>query len=65
MLTIQKPTVRLIGIDGNAFVLIGACRVAAKKSGWSDERIKDLTTEMMSGDYDNLLITATKHFEVL
>jgi len=60
----NKPTVTLVGRDGNAFAIIGACRAAARKAGWDAERIAALVAEMMGGDYDNLLCVAMKHFDV-
>ena len=60
----EKPTVQLIGQDGNAFAIIGACRRAAKKAGWAQEQIDQFCEEAMSGDYENVLRTAMKYFEV-
>jgi hypothetical protein len=60
----ERPTVKLIGNDGNAFAIIGACTKAARRAGWDKERIDALREEMMAGDYDDLLATAMKHFEV-
>jgi hypothetical protein len=60
----KKPKVKLIGRDGNAFSILGFCHQAAKKANWTDEQWKLVQTEMMSGDYDNLLRTATEHFKV-
>ncbi len=60
----MKPTVKLIGIDGNAFMIIGACVKAAKKAKWDAKEIDDLMKEFTSGDYNNLLTVACKHFEV-
>lgn len=54
----KKPTVKLTGRDGNAFVILGACRKAAKDAKWTTEQIEEAT----SGDYDNLLLVA--YFEV-
>ena len=31
----SKPTVKLIGTDGNAFSILGLAIRAAKKAGWS------------------------------
>ena len=59
-----KPTVELIGRDGNAFAIMGECRKAARKAGWTDEQWKLVQTEMTSGDYDNLLVVVEKYFEV-
>ena len=60
----MKPVVKLVGGDGNAFVIIGACIKAARKAGWSNEQIEAVKTEMMASDYNHLLQTAMKHFDV-
>jgi hypothetical protein len=60
----KKPKVKLVGRDGNAFAIMGACREAARKAKWSREQIDAVLGEMMAGDYDNLLATAMKHFDV-
>ena len=62
--TDDMPFVQLIGNDGNAFAIIGACQKAARKAGWSKERMDAVRDEMMSGDYDNLLRVAMTHFDV-
>lgn len=59
-----KPRVKLVGRDGNAFMILGACRRAARAAGWSDKRIEAVSTEMKAGDFDHLLRTAMKYFEV-
>ena len=60
----DKPTVKLAGQDGNAFAILGACQKAARQAGWSAERIKAVIQEMTAGDYDHLLATAMKNFDV-
>ena len=55
---------RLIGQNGNAFMILGLCRRAAKSAGWSDEQIKSVMDEMRSGDYNHLLSTAMQYFDV-
>jgi hypothetical protein len=60
----KRPRVRLIGRDGNAFAILGACRQAARKAGWSPERIKQFTDEATSGDYNKLLCACMKYFDV-
>lgn len=60
-----KPTVHLIGENGNAFAILGACRKAAKRAGWTDEEWERVRAKMSSGDYDHLLATALEHFEIL
>lgn len=59
-----KTVVKLTGTDGNAFAIIGACRRAARKDGWSHEHIDFVVQEMMSGDYDKVIQTAMKYFDV-
>jgi hypothetical protein len=60
----MKPRVKLVGRDGNAWAVMGACQSAARKAGWPAERVKAVMDEMKSGDYDHLLRTAMEHFEV-
>ena len=60
----KMPVVKLVGQDGNAFAIIGACTKAARKAGWTSEEITQVRDEMMSGDYNHLLATAMKHFDV-
>lgn len=60
----KKPRVKLIGADGNAFMILGLCRRAAEAAGWDKERLDAVMKEMKSGDYDNLLATACKYFDV-
>ena len=60
----ELPKVKLVGRDGNAFAIMGACSKAARQAGWSAERIKAVMDEMMTGDYDHLLQTAIKNFDV-
>ena len=63
--TDKKPSVKLIGRDGNAFAIMGACSAAAKKAGWTPEQIDAVLSEMTDGDYNHLLATAMEHFDVV
>jgi hypothetical protein len=56
--------VRLSGEDGNAFMIIGRCRRAAKAAGVSNDELEKFSSEAMSGDYDNVLQTCMKWFTV-
>ena len=60
----DKPVVVLIGADGNALNIVGLCRRAARKAGWKDEKWQKVSDEMLSGNYDHVLQTAMKYFEV-
>lgn len=57
-------TVALTGQDGNAFAVLGRCREAAQKAGLSDDEIAAFMAEAMAGDYDQLLQTAMRWFEI-
>jgi len=56
--------VTLVGQDGNAFMVLGLCQRAARRAGWTQEQIDKVINEMANGDYDHLLRTAMKYFEV-
>lgn len=47
----------LVGVDGNAFAIIGAFSKTARQQGWTKEEIAAVTSEAMSGDYQHLLHT--------
>lgn len=47
--------VQLVGLDGNAFSIMGRVGTALRKAGVTSDEINDYTTEAMSGDYGNLL----------
>jgi hypothetical protein len=59
-----KPVVQLSGIDGNAFMILGACLKAARKAKMSKEWQDKFLNEAKAGDYDHLLQTAIKYFDV-
>jgi hypothetical protein len=60
----NKPKIKLTGTDGNAFSILGVARRAAKSAGWTSIQIEDMMKEAMSGDYNNLLATVSKYFDV-
>jgi hypothetical protein len=59
----DKVKLRLEGLDGNAFYLLGAFQAAAKFQGWSDEEIKAVFDEAQAGNYDHLLRTLMTYTE--
>ena len=61
----SKPKVDLLGVNGNAFNVVGLCRKAARKAGWADEQWDVVREEMFDGDYDHLLMVVVKYFEVV
>ena len=59
----DKPKVRLVGEDGNAFAILGRCKRAADKAGWPQDRWESFQKKATSGDYDNLLRTVMEQFD--
>lgn len=59
----KKITLELVGLDGNAFSLMGAFRKQARKEGWSQSEIDEVLKEAMTGDYNHLLATLTDYCE--
>jgi hypothetical protein len=57
----EKPILKLVGVDGNAFAILGKARRVAKENNMDWEIIRD---EAMAGDYDHLLQTMVKYFDV-
>src|SRR5690348_13894948 len=58
---VKKVRMRLAGLDGNAFSLLGAFTEKAKEQGWTQAEIKAVRDEAMSGDYEHLLETLVDH----
>ena len=61
---ITKPTVKLIGHDGNAFSIMGRVRKALMRSGADREYIDQYLSEATSGDYDHLLFVSMEYVDV-
>ena len=49
----------LVGINGNAFSVMGYVSNCMKKEGKTDEEIKAYTIKAKSGDYNNLLAVSS------
>jgi hypothetical protein len=50
----------LVGVDGNAFSVMGYVLKAMKECGMSKEEQSDYQTKAMSGDYNNLLAVSVE-----
>ena len=59
----KKVKMNLVGLDGNAFVLMGVFSRNAKRQGWTKEEIDVVLQKCMSGDYNNLLSTLMDNTE--
>jgi hypothetical protein len=57
----KKVKLQLVGLDGNAFSILGAFSGAARRQGWTKEEIDAVTKEAMSKDYTHLLSTIANH----
>jgi hypothetical protein len=57
----NKPKVKLIGEDGNAFAILGRVSKALRNAGADQEYINQFRNEATSGDYNHLLSTAMKY----
>lgn len=55
----------LVGIDGNAFAVMGYVRDAMRKEGCSLEEQKAYTKDAMSGNYSHLLYVSMNMIEKL
>ncbi|GAG51288.1 unnamed protein product [marine sediment metagenome] len=64
-MTEKKPRLKLVGRDGNAFLILGSAIGAAKKAKWPEEKIEKFKKSAMGGDYDNLLRICMEHFDVV
>lgn len=52
--------VQLVGLDGNAFAILGRVSDALRKAGATSEEIDEFLAEAQSGDYDELLQTVMR-----
>jgi len=59
----DKPRLRLVGEDGNAFAILGRAHQAARHAGMPEDEWKKIQAEATSGDYNNLLMVMLKYFD--
>lgn len=61
----KKPTLVLVGTDGNAFSIMAQCRRAARKAKWSPDKVVEMTQNLRSSkNYDDLLVAVMDYFDV-
>ena len=53
----------ILGKDGNAFAILGTASRALKRAGKA-EQVKEFQDEATKGDYNHLLTTCMRWFEV-
>ena len=59
-----KPTLELVGQDGNAYVILDLAKRASQKAKWAEAQWNEFHTKATSGNYDNLLVTCMTYFDV-
>jgi hypothetical protein len=59
----KKVKLELVGLDGNAFYLMGRFQSQARREGWTPEEIKTVLDDCASGDYNHLLSVLMEHTE--
>jgi len=59
----KKVKLNLIGVDGNAFAILGKFSEQAKREMWSSEEIQTVISNATSSDYNHLLKTISSHCE--
>ena len=53
----------LIGIDGNAFCIMGYVSKAMRRTGYSKEEIDEYLSEAQSSDYSNLVAVSSDQID--
>ena len=56
-----KVNLDMVGLDGNAFAIMGAFQRQARREGWTKEEINEVLDKARSGDYNNLVKTIMDH----
>ena len=62
--TVEKPTCKLVGTDGNVFSIIGKVSSTLKKAGLKEQAAEFMTKAFASGSYDAVLALTFEYVEV-
>lgn len=60
----KKIKLNLVGLDGNAFNLMGQFQKRAREEGWDSDEISYVIEKCMSGDYNNLLCVLMEYCDM-
>ena len=63
MKELKKAKMSLVGIDGNAFAIMGAVIRGLQRAGNSKAVIDEYKKKAMSGDYDNLICVSMDYID--
>lgn len=61
----NKRNYSLVGVDGNAFAVMGYVQRAMRQAGKTQEEIRAYLDEAQSSDYDHLLAVSSEMVEKL
>ncbi len=61
---VTKPTVKLVGEDGNAFSIMGRVKKALMQAGADKEYVEKYLQEATFGDYSYLLDVSMEYVNV-
>lgn len=59
----KKVRLKLVGLNGNAFNLLGQFAAQARREKWTQGEIDAVMAKATSGDYHRLLATLADHCE--
>lgn len=59
----SKPDLDLVGIDGNAFNIMGLTMLSLKRAGADKEYVDQYFVDARKGDYDNLLVVTMRYLD--
>ena len=57
----KQVTLELVGLDGNAYMLLAKFRRQARKEKWTAEETDAVEKEAKAGNYNHLLATLIKY----
>jgi hypothetical protein len=63
MSTHKKVKGTLIGVNGNAFALMGHFQRLAQRQGWTRQEIDAVLDKARQGNYNHLVNTLDEHME--
>ena len=64
MLKQEKPDLKLSGLDGNSFAILGRAVGVGKEFGWTKEQRKEFLDKATSGNRNHLLQVCMEYFNV-
>lgn len=54
----------LVGVDSNAFTIMGYTKKAMESCGFSDTKVDEMMKKAESGDYHNLIAVCNKYIRL-